>query len=79
MEALEFLGRRCLIDKATPTLIEKSAGRFTLQPVVMEYMTGRLIQQVYEEIKTQGIALFKSHALIKAQGKDIPSHYGQSP
>jgi WD40 repeat protein len=32
------------------SLIEKNGNRFTLQPVVMEYMTERLIEGVYEEI-----------------------------
>ncbi|MEH2205203.1 MAG: NB-ARC domain-containing protein [Nostoc sp.] len=54
----------------TPTLIEKSKALFTLQPVVMEYMTSRLIEQVCEEIVTQNFDLFRRHALIKATGKD---------
>ncbi|MEH2284097.1 MAG: NB-ARC domain-containing protein [Nostoc sp.] len=94
LEALESLGRRSLIEKAslretdvrglatatlgdaarslmpTPTLIEKSEALFTLQPVVMEYMTSRLIEQVCEEIVTQNIDLFRCHALMKATGKD---------
>jgi predicted transcriptional regulator len=41
-QALESLGRRSLIEKASPTLIEKSAARFTLQPAVMEYVNNRL-------------------------------------
>ncbi|MFN6480031.1 NB-ARC domain-containing protein [Nostoc sp. DedQUE07] len=88
LEAVESLGRRSLIEKAslrdparsllsrrgtlmpTPTLIEKSKALFTLQPVVMEYMTSRLIEEVCEEIVTQNIDLFRRHALIKATGKD---------
>ncbi|MEH1812750.1 MAG: NB-ARC domain-containing protein [Nostoc sp.] len=54
----------------TPTLIEKSEALFTLQPVVMEYMTSRLIEQFCEEIVTQNIDLFRRHTLIKATGKD---------
>ena len=61
-EILKALGWR--------SVIEKSAGLFTLQPVVMEYVTHRLIEQIGEEIKTQKISIFKSHALIKAQAKD---------
>jgi len=42
IEALDSLERRCLIEKATPTLIEKSKVAnevlFTLQPVVMKYV-----------------------------------------
>jgi hypothetical protein len=52
IEALESLVRRSLIEKATSTAIEKSAALFTLQPVVMEYLTDRLIEQVCEEIQT---------------------------
>ncbi|MBH8566286.1 hypothetical protein I8748_29715 [Nostoc sp. CENA67] len=62
LEALESLRRR--------SLIEKSAALFTLQPVVMEYITDRLIEQVCQEISTGKIALFMSHALIKATAKD---------
>lgn len=54
IEALTSLERRCLIDKVTPTLIEKSRTFFTLQPAVMEYMTNRLIEQVYEEVEGSG-------------------------
>lgn len=47
MEVLKSLGRRSLIEKATPTLIEKTKNEdenesevlFTLQPVVMKYVT----------------------------------------
>ena len=70
IEALESLVRRSLIEKATSTAIEKSAALFTLQPVVMEYLTDRLIEQVCAEIQTGKIDLFNSHALIKATTKD---------
>ncbi|MEA5503734.1 NB-ARC domain-containing protein [Halotia wernerae UHCC 0503] len=62
LEALEGLERR--------SLIEKGSGLFTLQPVLMEYMTSCLIQYICVEITTQNIALFKTHALIKATAKD---------
>src|SRR5919199_966689 len=77
LEALSSLERRCLLDKATPTLIEQNRTFFTLQPVVMEYMTDRLIEQVclelrrfVEAIHGSAFGLFKTHALIKAQAKD---------
>jgi WD40 repeat protein len=60
--ALQSLGRR--------SLIEKSTGNFTLQPVVMEYVTAVLLEKVYAEITTLNLALFVSHALIQAQAKD---------
>ncbi|WP_414587721.1 NB-ARC domain-containing protein [Scytonema sp. PCC 10023] len=62
LEALESLVRR--------SLVEKSAATFTLQPVVMEYVTNRLIDQVCEEIETGNIDLFRCHALMKATAKD---------
>ncbi|MBV7335944.1 helix-turn-helix domain-containing protein [Chloroflexi bacterium TSY] len=62
LETLQSLSRR--------SLLEKSEEGFTLQYVVMEYVTDRLIEQVEQEIMTESIALFQSHALIKAQSKD---------
>ncbi len=62
MEAVQSLVRRSLIEKCT--------ALFTLQPVVMEYLTDRLIEQVCAEIQTGKINLFNSHALIKATAKD---------
>lgn len=78
LEGLESLVRRSLIEKttlqeelrSTPTLIEKSAATFTLQPIVMEYVTQVLIELVCEEILTENIKLFKYHALMKATAKD---------
>ena len=62
LEALDSLGRR--------SLIEKNLALFTLQPVVMEYITDQLIEEVCTEISTQNIDLLNSHALIKATAKD---------
>ncbi|WP_019500703.1 NB-ARC domain-containing protein [Pseudanabaena sp. PCC 6802] len=62
MEALLSLVQR--------SLIEKSAGNFTLQPVVMEYVTEQLLGHISEELETQELNLFVDHALIKAQAKD---------
>jgi WD40 repeat protein/DNA-binding Xre family transcriptional regulator len=62
LETLESLQLRCLI--------EKNAGKFTQQPVVMEYVIDRLIAQIGQEIQEREIALFDSCALIKATAKD---------
>ncbi len=62
LEALESLQSR--------SLIEKRAAHFTQQPVVMEYVTDRLVDQICEEIISGNIKLFDSHALMKAQTKD---------
>ncbi len=50
IDALDSLQRRSLIEKATPTSIERNTNLFTLQPVLMEYVINRLIRQVYLEI-----------------------------
>ncbi len=62
LEAVKSLGRR--------SLIEKREVSFSLQPVVMEYVTDQFIKQVCQEITTGEIALFNSHALIEAQTKE---------
>ncbi|MGB3512942.1 MAG: hypothetical protein WBA93_27750 [Microcoleaceae cyanobacterium] len=56
------------IERRIP--IEKSDSGITLQPVLMEYMTDRLVEEVCDEIKTGNISLLKSHALLKAQTAD---------
>jgi len=62
LEALRSLQRR--------SFLEQSAAGFTLQNVIMEYTTGRLIDQVYQEITSGPISIFQSHALIKTQAKE---------
>jgi WD40 repeat protein len=75
MEALASLARR--------PLVEKQGAKFTQQPVVMEYVTDRLIEQIYAEIWAWGseaadsklhtsnkLPLFHTHALMKATVED---------
>lgn len=65
LEALESLRWR--------SLIEKRPGSYTQQPVIMEYVTERLIERVCEELTEEPLptaGLFQSHALMKAQAKD---------
>lgn len=61
--ALDSLQRRSLLE-----VHEKE--RFTLQPVVLQYITERLVEQVYSEIREERIGLLGSHALLLAQAKD---------
>ena len=61
-EALQSLHRRYLI--------ETSATGFTLQPVIMEYLTDRLVERACEEIQTQTLELLDRYALLKAQTKE---------
>lgn len=76
LEALEYIGWRSLIE--TKTNVTLGLQQFTLQPVVMEYVSDRLIEEVCEEIyqasqSKENIAhlnLFKYLALIKAESQD---------
>ncbi|HEY9607250.1 MAG TPA: NB-ARC domain-containing protein [Allocoleopsis sp.] len=70
LEALESLQLRCLIEKATQPLTQRHSVSFTQQPVVMEYVTERLIEQVCQEISTEETVFFNRYALMKAQAKD---------
>ncbi|NJM65994.1 MAG: NACHT domain-containing protein [Acaryochloris sp. RU_4_1] len=62
LEALESLSWR--------SLIEKRSGSYTQQPVVMEYVTERLIEQVSTELQSGQLSLFLDYALIKTTVKD---------
>jgi WD40 repeat protein len=57
LEALESLQWR--------SLIESRASRYTQQPVVMEYVTERLIEQSVTELTNTELHLLTTHALIK--------------
>jgi WD40 repeat protein len=70
LETLESLSRRSLIEKSMPLSAAKRATYFTLQPVVMEYVTEQLISEVCAEIVTDRIVLFQRYALLKATAKD---------
>ena len=62
LEALESLRRRFLL--------ETNLLGFTLQPVIMEYVTDRFVERIVEEITSRTVNLFNSHALVNAQAKE---------
>ncbi|NJR26414.1 MAG: hypothetical protein HC786_32100 [Richelia sp. CSU_2_1] len=62
LEALERLSCR--------SLIEKRSGNYTQQPVVMEYVTEKLIEQIVTELAEQKLNLLSSHALTKTTVKN---------
>ncbi|MBD1903676.1 NB-ARC domain-containing protein [Trichocoleus sp. DQ-A3] len=62
LAAVQSLGRR--------SLIERSGKHWTLQPVVMEYVTCHLVEEVSAEIVAQRYDLLRNYALLKAQSKD---------
>ncbi|MGG6270276.1 NB-ARC domain-containing protein [Leptolyngbya sp. AN03gr2] len=78
LEALVSLERRCFLERTTPIELPlaQRIALFTLQPVVLEYVTEQFIDQAFDEIMNRAKAapqtslLLKTHALIKAQTKD---------
>ena len=51
--------------------LEKSEEElYTIQPVLIEYATNRLVEEIFKEISTGDILLLNSHALMKAQSPD---------
>lgn len=62
MMALRSLRRR--------NLIEQTVKGFTLQNVVLEYVTSRLVEQIYEDIRTGRPNLTNKFALLKVSAKE---------
>ncbi len=54
------------------SLVEKQEGKYTQQPVVMEYVSDRLLESVTQELTQENIPLnlFHNYALIKTTVKD---------
>jgi len=66
LEAVEGLRRRSLIERAETS----GAVAFTLQSVVLEYVTDRLVADVADEIQRGQPVLLVEQPLIKALAKD---------
>lgn len=62
IEILELLEQRSLIEKVN--------AKFSLQPVIMEYVTDCLVEKVCQEIQTGELLRLKTHALLKPQASD---------
>lgn len=62
---LRSLQRRWMIEQST-----FDSNYFTLQPVLMEYITSQIISQILQEIISGQINLLNGLALIKAQSRD---------
>jgi WD40 repeat protein len=62
LESLESLSWR--------SLIEKQSGKYTQQPVVMEYVTEQIIDRVVTELTTLELSVFGRYALTKTTVKD---------
>jgi len=70
LEAVASLGQRSLIEKNS----DRSEALFSLEPLLMEYMTTQIVEQVFTEIqevfrtkKTEKFMLFRSHAIVQMQ------------
>ena len=64
LEAVEALRRRSVIERG------KRRGSFTLQSVVLEYVTGRLIAEAVHEIEEGQLARLIEHRLAPANVKE---------
>src|SRR5437660_3248436 len=64
LEAVDGLRRRSLVERG------QRGGSFTLQSVVLEFVTDRLITTASQEIRQGQLALLREHGLSQAQAKD---------
>ncbi len=64
LEAMDGLRRRSLIERG------QRAGSFTLQSVVLEYVTSRLVTMASQEIEQGRLSLLLQHGISQAQAKD---------
>lgn len=67
LETLESLRRRSMIESIDDIY---EVTRFTLQPVIMEYVIDQFVAEVRKELQTETFKLFANHALLKAQSKE---------
>ena len=75
VDIVPAVSHRALLEAAESlkarSLIETSRAGITQQPVVMEYMTERLVMQFYEEINQQNFDIFSRYALLKADAREF--------
>ena len=64
LEAVDGLRRRSLIERG------QRAGSFTLQSVVLEYVTSRLVTTACEEIRQGRLLRLREHGLLQAGAKE---------
>jgi WD40 repeat protein/transcriptional regulator with XRE-family HTH domain len=63
LETLDSLSRRSFIET-------DSHGQYSLQPVISEYVTEKLTQQIYRELDTDNLKFFRRVALTRAQVRE---------
>jgi WD40 repeat protein/DNA-binding XRE family transcriptional regulator len=64
LEAVDSLRRRCLVERGP------RPGSFTLQTVVLEYLTDDLVAEAVSEIQRGKLVRLLAHRLRQAQAKD---------
>jgi WD40 repeat protein len=67
LETLGSLRRRSIIESIEENY---ASTRFTLQPVIREYVTEQFVEQIHKELQSGDFKLFANHALLKAQSKE---------
>jgi WD40 repeat protein len=68
LHCIDKLRKRSLIKKISST--NKSKVKYSLENVVVEYVTDTFVKEVTKEIKKSTFNLFKTHALIQATSRD---------
>ncbi|HTK11584.1 MAG TPA: NB-ARC domain-containing protein [Ktedonobacteraceae bacterium] len=63
-EAFHSLRRRSMVEVSGPPAL------FTLQPVIMEYMTARLVKRACEDFSTETSGIWAQFALMTSQARD---------
>jgi WD40 repeat protein len=69
LSALQSLRRRSIIFSPTEQ-IEQGKRHWSLQPMVMEYVTGKFVEQICIEIDRQQPFLLNTHAIAQANAKE---------
>ena len=82
--ALESLDRRSLIEKseqnlASKALINSGGISYTQQPMVREYITSQLVEQMCQETKPVQVDYFKSFSLLEVQAKNYIKQVQRRP
>jgi len=73
-DIVEPVVKRTLLEAITSLqrrfLVENTNDRFFLLPVVIEFMTEKLVEQAYREIRAQQFLVLEKYALIQAHAKE---------
>ena len=59
-----------LLSLTRRSIIEVNSISYTLQPVLMKYVTAKFVTQIVNDLTTGEIGLFENHALMKAKNSD---------